>query len=61
LIKSPDGLLRLDQERGKIAVAEALKAKRLVETDLDARARKLPTSTKYSGGETSSWPKPSVS
>jgi hypothetical protein len=53
--------LRLDRERGKIAVAEALKAKRLVETDLDARARKLPTSTKYSGGETSSWPKPSVS
>jgi hypothetical protein len=30
---------RLDQARGKIAVAEALKAKRLVETDLDARAR----------------------
>ena len=33
---------RLDQERGKIAVAEALKAKRLVETDLDARAPVLP-------------------
>jgi hypothetical protein len=32
---------RLDQERGKIAVAEAVKAKRLVETDLDARAREI--------------------
>jgi hypothetical protein len=32
---------KLDQERGKIAVAEALKAKRLVETDLDARAREI--------------------
>ena len=32
---------RLDQERGKIAVAEALKAKRLVETDLDARAKEI--------------------
>ena len=32
---------RLDQERSKIAVAEALKAKRLVETDLDARAKEI--------------------
>jgi hypothetical protein len=32
---------RLDRERGKIAVAEALKAKRLVETDLDARAKEI--------------------
>src|SRR6202042_1757751 len=32
---------RLDQERGNIAVAEALKAKRLVETDLDARAKEI--------------------
>src|SRR3984957_21083390 len=32
---------RLEQERGKIAVAEALKAKRLVETDLDARAKEI--------------------
>jgi hypothetical protein len=32
---------RLDQERGKIAVAEALRAKRLVETDLDARAKEI--------------------
>ena len=32
---------RLDQERGRIAVAEALKAKRLVETDLDARAKEI--------------------
>jgi hypothetical protein len=32
---------RLDQERGKIAVAEAVKAKRLVETDLDARAKEI--------------------
>jgi hypothetical protein len=32
---------RLDQERGKIAVTEALKAKRLVETDLDARAKEI--------------------
>jgi hypothetical protein len=32
---------RLDQERGKIAVAEALKAKRLVESDLEARAREI--------------------
>jgi hypothetical protein len=32
---------RLDQERGTIAVAEALKAKRLVETDLDARAKEI--------------------
>jgi hypothetical protein len=32
---------RLDQERGKIAAAEALKAKRLVETDLDARAKEI--------------------
>jgi hypothetical protein len=32
---------RLGQERGKIAVAEALKAKRLVETDLDARAKEI--------------------
>jgi hypothetical protein len=32
---------RLDQEPGKIAVAEALKAKRLVETDLDARAKEI--------------------
>jgi hypothetical protein len=32
---------KLDQERGKIAVAEALKAKRLVETDLDARAKEI--------------------
>jgi hypothetical protein len=32
---------KLDQERGKIAVAEALKAKRLVETDLEARAREI--------------------
>jgi hypothetical protein len=32
---------RLDQERGKIAVAEALKAKRLVETDLDGRAKEI--------------------
>ena len=32
---------RLDLERGKIAVAEALKAKRLVETDLDARAKEI--------------------
>jgi hypothetical protein len=32
---------RLDQERGKIAFAEALKAKRLVETDLDARAKEI--------------------
>ena len=34
---------RLDQERGKITVAAALKAKRLVETDLDARAKESPT------------------
>jgi hypothetical protein len=32
---------RLDRERGKIAVAEALKAKRLVETDLEARAKEI--------------------
>jgi hypothetical protein len=32
---------KLDQERGKIAVAEALKAKRLVETDLEARAKEI--------------------
>jgi hypothetical protein len=32
---------RLNHERGKIAVAEALKAKRLVETDLDARAKEI--------------------
>jgi hypothetical protein len=32
---------RLDQERGKIGVAEALKAKRLVETDLEARAKEI--------------------
>ena len=32
---------RLDEERGKIAVAEALKAKRLVATDLDARAKEI--------------------
>ena len=32
---------RLDQERGKIAVAEALTAKRLVETDLEARAKEI--------------------
>jgi hypothetical protein len=32
---------KLDQERGKIAVAEAMKAKRLVETDLDARAKEI--------------------
>jgi hypothetical protein len=32
---------RIDQERGKIAVAEALKAKRLVETDLHARAKEI--------------------
>jgi hypothetical protein len=32
---------RLDQERGKIAVVEALKAKRLVETDLDARVKEI--------------------
>jgi hypothetical protein len=32
---------RLDQERAKIAVAEALKAKRLVETDLEARAKEI--------------------
>jgi hypothetical protein len=32
---------RLDQERGKIAVAEALKARRLVSTDLEARAREI--------------------
>src|SRR3984957_8560381 len=32
---------RLDQERGKIAVAEALKAKRTVETELDARAKEI--------------------
>jgi hypothetical protein len=32
---------RLDQERGKIAVAEARRAKRLVETDLDARAKEI--------------------
>ena len=32
---------RLDQERGKIAVAEALRANRLVETDLEARAKEI--------------------
>jgi hypothetical protein len=32
---------RLDQERGKIAAAEAQKAKRLVETDLEARAQEI--------------------
>jgi hypothetical protein len=32
---------RLDQERRKIAVSEALKAKRLVETDLAARAKEI--------------------
>jgi hypothetical protein len=32
---------RLDRERGKIAVAEALKAKRLVETDLETRAKEI--------------------
>jgi hypothetical protein len=32
---------KLDQERGKIAVAEALKAKRLVETDLETRAKEI--------------------
>jgi hypothetical protein len=32
---------RLDQERGKIAVAEAQKAKRLVSTDLEARAKEI--------------------
>jgi hypothetical protein len=32
---------RLDLERGKIAVAEARRAKRLVETDLDARAKEI--------------------
>jgi hypothetical protein len=32
---------RLDEERGKIAVAEALRAKRLVETDLEARAKEI--------------------
>jgi hypothetical protein len=32
---------KLDQERGKIAAAEAQKAKRLVATDLDARAREI--------------------
>jgi len=32
---------RLDQERGKIAVAEALRAERLVETDLEARAKEI--------------------
>jgi hypothetical protein len=32
---------RLDQERGKIAAAEAQKAKRLVATDLDARAKEI--------------------
>ena len=32
---------RLDQERGKIAVAEALKAKRLVETELEVRAKEI--------------------
>jgi hypothetical protein len=32
---------KLDQERGRIAVAEALKAKRLVETDLEARANEI--------------------
>ncbi len=30
---------RLDLERGKIAVAEALRSKRLAETELDARAK----------------------
>jgi hypothetical protein len=32
---------KLDQERGQIAVAEARKAKRLVETDLEARAKEI--------------------
>jgi hypothetical protein len=32
---------KLDQERRKIAVAEALKAKRLVETDLEARGKEI--------------------
>ncbi len=32
---------KLDQERGKIAAAEAQKAKRLVATDLDARAKEI--------------------
>jgi hypothetical protein len=32
---------RLDQERAKIAAAEAQKAKRLVETDLEARAKEI--------------------
>jgi hypothetical protein len=32
---------RLDQERGKIAAAEAQKAKRLVATDLEARAKEI--------------------
>jgi hypothetical protein len=50
---------RLDQARGKIAVAEALKAKRLVETDLDARAKEIADLTLYSGNGTPSWPRPS--
>ena len=32
---------KVDQERGKIAAAEAQKAKRLVATDLDARAKEI--------------------
>jgi hypothetical protein len=47
---------KLDQERGKIAVAEALKAKRPI---WRPGQRKSPTSMKYSGNGTRSWPKPS--
>jgi uncharacterized membrane protein YqiK len=52
-----DVVSRLDQERGKITVAEDVKAKRLVETDLETRQRKSPTSTKCSGNGTRSRPK----
>ena len=40
---------RLDQERGKIAVAEATKAKRLVATDLEDRAKEIADLTEVLG------------
>jgi hypothetical protein len=50
---------KVDEERGRIAAAEAQKAKRLVAIDVDAKVKRLPTSTKCCDSATPSWPKPS--
>jgi hypothetical protein len=50
---------KVDEERDRIAAAEAQKAKRLVATDLDHKVKRSPTSTTCCGSAMPSSPKPS--